>query len=365
MNPVLRILWLAFGPAGAFMLSALYLMLLLDGVPETRRQFTGIFIFLLGISLFFGARFLQFSKAGIWRWLPEGQKALSRARNLVLILGLVALGVVVVRGLRHGILEFRSGKTLLYTIFMGVGVAIAVAAWRRWARYPVGWMGTSPAARMLESNGAWISVPAAFAATLYVPLVFHQFLRIHARDTYTAVAGGAAGFAAVAMLLVAMAVAQRARPLWMLCGNSRADVMKICERSLFVVLAVLVVVAWLVPTVLSLIYTPSFNWKRSAWLLPVLFVAAIAPMYLGLALSTFTSWWRNMPKGHILLIVFLVLPPVWRGAYAIVQPLERMPQLGPVLCGVLAAIALRAFALWRWRKIDWTYLRRDLLEMRR
>jgi len=365
MNPMLRILWLAFGPAGIFMLLVLCKMLLIDGYPGTRRQFTAVFLILLGTSVFFGARFVQFSKARIWRWLPDGQKALKRAQSLVLILCLMALSVIVVRGLQSGILAFRTGKTLLYTCVAGVGIAIAVAAWRRWARYPVGLMGTSPEARLLESNGAWIFLPAAFAATLYVPFVFHQLLRIHARDSYTAVAGGAAGFAAVAILLIAMATAQRARLLWMVSGNSRAEVMKTCERSLFAVLTVLVVFAWLVPTVLSLIYTSSFNWERSALLVPVLFVAAIGPMYLGLALSTFTSWWRNMPKGHILLIVFLILPPVWRAAYAIVQPLEKMPQLAPVLYGFLAAIALRAFALWRWRKIDWTYMRRDLLETRR
>jgi hypothetical protein len=219
-------------------------------------------------------------------------------------------------------------------------------------------LGSSPEAQILGSNRAWVFLPAAIAASFYVPYVFHSLLRVHARDTYTALAGGSAGLAAVTMLLTAMFIAPRARLLWMFCGNSRADIMKICERSLFVILVVMVFLAWLVPTVPSLIYTPSFHWKRTALLAPVLLVAAIGPMYLGLALATFSSWWRHMPRMHILLIVFLILPIVWRGAYAIVQPLERTPQLTPVLCGVLAAILLRAFALWRWRRIDWTYLER-------
>jgi len=364
MSPVLRILWLAFGPFGVLMLVGLCLTLV-DGVPGNRRQFTAMFLCLLGTGVFLGARLAQFAKAGMWRWLPEGQKALSRARLIVLGAGLLALGVLITRGLRHGILEFRTGKTLLYTVLMGVGIAIAVAAWRRWARYPAGLLGRSPAAYILESNRAWTYLPAAMAATFYIPFVFHDFLRVHARDTYTAVAGGAAGFAAVAMLLIATSVAPRARLLWMLCGNSRAEIMRICERSLLSVLAVMVVFAWLAPTVLSLIFTPSFNWERSAWLVPVLFVAAIGPMYLGLALSTFAVWWRDMPRAHILFIVLLILPLAWRGAYAIVQPLERIPLLAPVLCGAAAAVALRAFALWRWRKIDWTCMKPNPVETRR
>jgi hypothetical protein len=161
------------------------------------------------------------------------------------------------------------------------------------------------------------------------------------------------------MMLIAAGTARRARLLWMVLGDSRAQVMHACERALLAVFALLVAVAWLAPTVVNLAFTGRVDLDRAGWLAPALLSAVIGPTYLGLAWPTFASWWRNMPTAHIVLLVILLLPLVWRFAYAIVQPLERTPGLEPIVIGALAAVVLRALALWRWRRIDWSYLNRD------
>lgn len=357
MNRTLRVLWLAVGWGGALAIAGLCIQIFVMGTPGNRRQFTWTLISLLLVGILLGGRFLLLSGASVWRWLPDGQRTLNRARAIAAAAGLALLVGIIALATSRGVFAIRYEPVLMWVSLLVVAAVITLGVGRRMNFAGRGLLGRSPTARILESNRLWLMLACAIFATFNIPLIFHNLFRIHARDTYTAVAGGAAGFAAVAMLLIAVVTAYRSRHLWMLNGNSRADVMKTCERALLVVLAVLVVFAWLAPTVLSLIFTPSFNLERTAWLVPALFVATIGPMYLGLAWPTFASWWRNMPMGHMLLLAFLLLPLVWRAAYAIVQPLERMPGPLPILYGAIFAAVLRTFALWRWRRIDWTYLK--------
>lgn len=360
MNPTLRVLWLAVGWGGVLAIAGLGLQISVMGLPGSARQFTWTLLSLLFVGILLGSRFVFLSGAALWRWLPDGQRTLTRARAIAVGAGLALLVGIVALAVGRKVFAIRYEPPLMWASLLALAAMISLGVGRRLTNFTIrGLLGRSPTARILESNRLWLMLACAIFATFNIALIFHYLFRNHVRDSYTAVAGGAAGFAAVAMLLIAAATARRARQLWMLSGNSRADVMKTCERALLAVLAVLVVFAWLAPTVLSLIYTPSFNLERTAWLVPALFVAAIGPMYLGLAWPTFASWWRNMPTGHIVLVAIVLLPQVWRGAYAIVQPFDPVPGPTPIVVGALAAVMLRAFALWRWRRIDWTYLNRD------
>lgn len=369
MKPTLRLLRLYLGWSGLLLIACLTLQIAIMGTPGTRRQFSWALINVFLAATLLGARYVRISRAPMWRWLPGGQRALRGSLTIVVVAGVLLVGGIVVwaqmRGLFH--LQMPSAGAVSIIVALVCTLLVPPVRARVWnALQSVGTrldagglLAGSPESRILRSGRSWVILPVALLATFCVPLILHDLLEVHARDSYTAVAGGAAGFTAVAILLLGIGMARRARLLWLRCGESRAQMLRYCERTLWADLGLLIIFAFLAPSALALALNGRFDVERAFLLIPALAAGSLGPLYLGLAWPTFASWWRNMPIGHIVLVAALLLPLVWRAAYAIVQPLERAPSPVLVVIGLFAAVALRAFAIWRWRRIDWTYLSDD------
>jgi len=216
----------------------------------------------------------------------------------------------------------------------------------------------SPARMLLQADRPLTAVlPIAFLGTLAVGLLMRELLAIHARDSLSALLGGAAGFTAIAILFMSISMAHRARLLWLRFGDTRSQVFRECERALLVNLLVISVAVWLVVVAIALGFASARMWPRLLAALPAVVAGSLPALYLGLAWPTFAGKWRDMPNGHIILAGIFLLPMVWRTAYAVVQPLELKPDPPLIAFTVLAALLLRVFAVWRWRRIDWSYLK--------
>jgi len=223
---------------------------------------------------------------------------------------------------------------------------------------PRGALGQHAPARLLLQADRLLkaALPVAFVFTL-ISVAMRKSLSAHAGDSLSALLGGAAGFIAVAVLFMSILAVPRARLLWLHFGNSRSQVMRECERALLVNLLLITLVVWLIVAAVAIGFDSSRMWPRLLAALPAVAVGALPALYLGLALPTLAIQWRHVPNVHILLAGILPAPLVWRAAYAVVQPMELKPDPMFVAFTVMAALLLRAFAVWRWRKIDWSYLK--------
>jgi hypothetical protein len=216
----------------------------------------------------------------------------------------------------------------------------------------------APARLLLQADQPLkAALPVAFIGTLAASLLLRDMLANHARDTLFALLGGGAGFISVAMLFMSMAAARRARLLWLHFGDSRSQVLRVCERALLVNLLVITLVVWLVVAAVAVGFASSRMWPGLLAALPAMLAGALPALYLGLAWHTFADNWRDMPTGHIILAAFFLLPVVWRAAHVVVQSMELRPDPLFIAFAVLAALLLRGFAVWRWRKIDWSHLK--------
>ena len=427
MSPTLRLLWMLVRWPGLLIMSGLALQFAAASASQNRKQFLMALISLAGCAVLLGLRYKDFAASKVWRWLPDGERILTRALAIMVLFGMAAIAAftcwaqareVVELPIRNVPLAFAALAGVAFLVFaqrlpaiqprvtrafivtltllfveaifrepsQGLSWVTAVSVGALWLFVVVtagvpsseGWVARvsyatrrfdlrlstrgfarhSPARLLLQADQPLkTALPVAFLGTLAVSLLFHDAFAIHARDTLSALLGGAAGFVAIAILFMAMSSAHRARLLWLHFGDSRAQVLRICERTLLVNLLVITLVAWLVIAGMAMGFASSRMWPRLLVALPAMLAGALPAVYLGLAWPTFARKWRDMPNGHIILAAIILLPVVWRAAYAVVQPLELKPDPLFVAFTVLAALMLRAFAVWRWRKIDWSHLK--------
>jgi hypothetical protein len=419
VSPTLRVMWMLVRWPGLLLMLILGLQIAAAVASQQRKQFLLGIISLLGGGLWIAVRFKDFAASRAWRWLPGGQRVLTRALALLVLSGMSVVAALTCWAQLRGVVElpirnvplafaaiagvmfiafaqrlpairprvihaFIVTLTLLFieaifrepalglSWFTAISVVVlwlvaaftgesgsqtSIAQWRDQLRARLPHSRTS---RILQADGPLAaSLPIAFIGTLSVAVLLHDALAIHARDSLSALLGGAAGFIAVAILFMAMAAARRARLLWLRCGDSRGEVLRLCERVLIVNLVVLTLVCWLAVTGIAVSFASWRMVPRAVAALPAMLAAALPALYLGLAWPTFASKWRDMPNGHIIFAAILLLPVVWRAAYAVVQPLELKPEPLLIAFTVVAALMLRALAVWRWRKIDWAYLKTE------
>ena len=415
-------MWMLVRPTGLFVMLGLALQVAGTTLLPNRQQFLLTLVSMAGAGGVFAVRFKLFAASRTWKWLPGGQRVLTRAlafivlfamsvialftcwaqargvvelpvRNLPLAFGALAGVVFMVFAHRLPAIQPRVARAFIVTLTLlfveaifrepasGLSWVTAVTIGALWlvvigtagAPAPDGRLSrlgralqgvttwSTPARRILQAGKPFKdAIPIALVATLSIVFFIRDLLDLHARDTLSALIAGVAGFVAAALLIMAMFIARRARPLWMRCGDSRSQVLRVCEQALFINLLVLTALCWLGATGFAVLVSVSFRMlPRALAAFPAIVVAALPALYLGLAWPTFASWWRDMPRGHIVFAALLLLPVVWRGAYAVVQPHELKPALLPVLIAVAVALLLRGFALWRWRRIDWAYLKAD------
>lgn len=427
MSPTLRLLWMLVRWPGLLLMVVLALQFAAASASQNRKQFLMVLVGLAGSAVWVGLRYKEFAASKVWRWLPDGQRILTRALAILVLFGMSAIAAFTcwaqVRGvvqlpIRNVPLAFAALAGVAFLVFaqrlpamqprvtrafivtltllfveaifrepsLGLSWVTAVSVGALWlfvvatAGTPSseGWvarvrdaaqkfelrLGTlglsrrSPARMLLQADGPLkAALPIAFMGTLAVSLLLHDLLAIHARDSLSALLGGAAGFIAVAILFMAVSAAHRARLLWLRFGDTRSQVFRECERALLVNLLLVTLVVWLIVAVVSVGFASSRMWPRLLAALPSVAAGSLPALYLGLAWPTFAGKWRDMPNGHIILAAIFFLPVVWRAAYAVVQPMELKPDPLLIAFTIVAALLLRVFAVWRWRKIDWSYLK--------
>ena len=427
MSPTPRLIWMLLHWPGLALISGLSLQMSGAILTQGRPQFLLVLISLGAVSIWVADRYKKFAASRVWRWVPDGERVLTRSLAILVLLGMAVPGVLTCWAQFHGVVELPIRNVpLAVTALAGVGFMVFArrlpairprvarafvitltllfveaifrepalgvswvtaptvgalwlvvvctggaagegrfAQWRQRAqRFSTrirasGLTNYSPARRILQTERPMVAaLPVAVVGTLCVSILLHDFFEIHAHDTLSALLAGTAGFVAVVMLFMAMSAVRRARLLWLLCGNSRSQVLRICERSLLINLLVLVAGCWVVATGTAVILADSWRMvPRSLAALPAMLAGSLPALYLGLAWPTLARWWRDMPNAHILLAAIFLLPIVWRTAYAVVQPLETKPDPLPIAFTILAALVIRGFAVWRWRKIDWSYLK--------
>ena len=422
MTPTLRLMWMLVRSPGLLLMLILALQIAAVTASLNRQLFLMTLLSLAGDGVLLAWRFKQIAASRTWNWLPGGQRVLTRAlafivlfavsvialftcwaqargvvelpvRNLPLAFGALAGVVFMVFAHRLPAIQPRVTRAFIVTLTLlladaifgepvrGLSWVTAVTIGALWlvvigtagTPAPEGWFSrlsrtlqgvaawSTPARRILQADKPFKDAfPIALVGTLSIVFFIRDLLDLHARDTLSALLAGVAGFLAAAILIMAMAAARRARMLWMRCGDSRSQVMRVCEQALFVNILVLTAICWLGATGFAVLVSASFRMlPRALAAFPVLVVAALPALYLGLAWPTFAKWWRDMPRGHIVFAAILLLPVVWRAAYAVVQPQELKPAVLPVLIAIAAALLLRGFAVWRWRRIDWAYLKAE------
>ena len=427
MSPTLRLLWMLVRWPGLLLMVVFAVQVGAASASQDRRQFLMKLIGMSGCAIWLGVRYKDFAASKVWRWLPDGQRVLTRALAILVLFGMSVVAAVTCWAQARGVVQlpirnvplafavlagiaflvfaqrlpamqprvtraFIVTLTLLFVeaVFrepsLGLSWVTAVSVGALWLYVVVtagapsseglvarirdaarrfelristlGWAQRSPARLLLQADRPLkMALPVAFTGTLAICLLLREPLAIHAGDSLSALLGGAAGFIAVAILFMAMATAHRARLLWMRFGNSRSQVLRECERALLVNLLVITVVVWVVAAGVTLGFASSRMWPRLLAALPAMAAGSLPALYLGLAWPTFAGKWRDMPNGHIILAAIFLLPIVWRAAYAVVQPMELRPDPLLIAFTVMAALALRAFAVWRWRKIDWSFLK--------
>ena len=427
MSPTLRVLWMLVRWPGLLLSLLLAMHLFAAGVSRERRLFLLAFVDMVVIAGWLFARYRDFAASNVWRWLPDGQRILTRVLAIIVLLGMsvvaafacwaqargvvhlpirnvplafAALAVVVflVFAQRVPAIQPRVARAFIVTLTLlfveaifrepsqGLSWVTAVSVGTLWlfvvatAGVPSseGWVARvrdvvqrfelrasrlgfarqAPARLLLQADQPLkAALPVAFIGTLAASLLLRDMLANHARDTLFALLGGGAGFISVAMLFMSMAAARRARLLWLHFGDSRSQVLRVCERALLVNLLVITLVVWLVVAAVAVGFASSRMWPGLLAALPAMLAGALPALYLGLAWRTFADNWRDMPTGHIILAAFFLLPVVWRAAHVVVQSMELKPDPLFIAFAVLAALLLRGFAVWRWRKIDWSHLK--------
>ncbi|HEU5137969.1 MAG TPA: hypothetical protein VFU13_22690 [Steroidobacteraceae bacterium] len=426
MSPTLRLLWMLVRWPGLLLMVAFALQVNAASASQDRRQFLMKLIGMAGCAVWVGVRYRDFAASKVWRWLPDGERVLTRALAILVLFGMSVVAAVTCWAQARGVVQlpirnvplafaalagvaflafahrlpkiqprvaqaFIVTLTLLFVeaIFrepsMGLSWVTAVSVGVLWLYVvitagvpPEGWVARArdfartfelrmstlglarrAPARLLLQAGQPVkaTLPIAFLGTLAVCLMLRDLLAIRAHDSLSALLGGASGFIAVAILFMAMSMAHRGRLLWLRFGDSRAQVLRECERALLVNLLAITLVVWLAVAAVAVGFASWRMWPRLLAGLPAVAVGSLPALYLGLAWPTFAGKWRDMPNGHIILAAIILLPVVWRAAYAVVQPLELKPDPLPIVFTLLAAMVLRAFAVWRWRKIDWSCLK--------
>lgn len=428
MSPTVRLIWMLMRWPGVALVSGLSLQVAGAIAAQSRQQFILLLVSLGAVSIWVADRYKNFAASRVWRWVPDGERVLTRSLAILVLVGMAVPGVLTCWAQVHGVVElpirnvplavaalagvgfmvfarrlpaiqprvaraFVITLTLLFveaifrepavgvswvtTLTVGAlwlvvvgtvgveGLENPLARWRVRAHQlstrvrASGLTHYSPARRILQTERPmFTALPVAVFGTLAVTILLHDLFEIHAHDTLSALLAGTAGFVAVAMLFMAMAAARRARLLWLRCGESRSQVLRVCERTLLMNLLVLTIACWVAVTGFAVVLFDTWRLvPRMLAALPAMMAGSLPALYLGLAWPTLARWWRDMPNGHILLAAIFLLPVVWRTAYAVVQPLELKPHALPIALIVLVALLLRGFAVWRWRKIDWSYLK--------
>jgi hypothetical protein len=153
----------------------------------------------------------------------------------------------------------------------------------------------------------------------------------------------------------------RARPLWLLSGASRTGIFRLAEKTLVANLAVLSIVSWLVVSGLALLRGLHPGTAEALLTLAGFVAGALIAIYFGLILPTLTAWWQRIPIGTLAGLAVVFTPALWIQRVIVDATDGRDFTHTALLVALVAAcVLLRAIAVFRWKSIDWTYVRPEI-----
>jgi hypothetical protein len=214
----------------------------------------------------------------------------------------------------------------------------------------------SPAGTILSGDRAvFTRLWFALVVTIGCAVINHLFLgRGAPYDNYPLFATMVACTAAGLMLGQSLGTPARARLLWLLSGASRTGIFRLAENTLIANLLVLSLVSGLVVGGLALLRGVQVTGAEALLTLAGSMLGALIPIYLGLILPTLTRAWQRIPLGTLAGLSVVLSPMLWlHQAIAGATDDADFSRVQLLVALIAACWLLRAFAISRWKSIDW------------
>jgi len=162
---------------------------------------------------------------------------------------------------------------------------------------------------------------------------------------------------AIPAFVLSLAIATRARLLWLRGAESRAQLFREAERTVLLRATAVGVLSWLVVTSLALARATPLTPSRALTMGAVSVLAATIPIYAALTLPTLQGRALRVTGWVIAILLLALSPGAWLVAFIGLRTGTGSADFAYLAALIAGVVLLRALASQRWKSLDWSRLR--------